>query len=589
MFSVNRHISKRGREDSLTPFHFFVLIFIIVFACLILNPSISGEALDREASEKWFSMGKYFHTHGRDSLKAVECLQRALASDSSNEAARTLLNEIRSDLGLATEVKSVDRDQSRGWLNKGRYLANFKRDLKGAMEAYEKALIFDPGNSEASTLLEEARKQARFTLETEHAIGLASEDFSKAEKALSDSDLLTALESYRRGIVKFPNNTLALLRFFRLAQNLGRDEDIHEALRLIGEQSKFAIISSEDLKTLSQELSCFTMRCNLSRRVSALNRDRAVLEIFLDEFSASFLTEDFRELTQYRQELTPMRVLDVDKLVARGYLSERVNCPGGGGTLFLNEGGMVECTVHGIVEDVRSISALMTKDYASEGGSPADDREQSAAFSQDATAVRSRDVFNSAITLGDIHFKAGRYSDALRLYQKAIDTDSSDPVGYNKRGNALLHYGDLDGALIMYRTASDRDKYFHEAYSNAGICLARQEKYREAAESLSRAIALADDRAEYHYNLGLVYAKMVMDSEACESLSRACELNPEDFASRYQLALILARLRRIGDAIRELKVLRRSDDLKPRILGVLNSMINDLQKAEKRIAPPRGK
>jgi len=593
MQGLTIHESTGGRVKALAlflhPGVFLLLALLVSGVC----PVFAGDALDREASQKWYSMGKYFHSHAGDSLKAVECLQKALDKDSSNEPARTLLNQIRSELGLQPEVKSVDRDQSRGWLNKGRYLENFRNDLQGAMEAYEKALVFDPENSEASSLLSLARQRAKFTLEVEQASGLASEDFKKAEQALTDSDLVTALDNYRRGLEKFPNNTRALIRFFRIAQNLDNQNDVRKALELMRDHCRFAMISADDLLAMDQELHCYQTRVRATRAINFYNRDHKILTDYLDEFSASFIKEQWKELDQYRRELSPMRVLDMEALARRGYLDAELTCSTGGGTFFLNESGMVECTLHGVVEDIRGLKVKMDKDYLA-GGSPESSKapenaEQWVQQTQapETTQVRSREVFNSAVALGDFHFREGRYQDALRLYQKAVDTDPSDPLGYNKKGNALLHSGDVDGALMMYRNATDKDKYFHEAYSNQGTCLARQGKLKDAVEALEKAVTLASDRAEYHFNLGVIYSKMGQDKLAVETLSKACEINPEDFSSRYQLAFVLARQRKLADAIRELKVLRRSADLTSRIKGVLDSMIRDLQHAEKKIPPPR--
>jgi len=72
-------------------------------------------------------------------------------------------------------------------------------------------------------------------------------------------------------------------------------------------------------------------------------------------------------------------------------------------------------------------------------------------------------------------------------------------------GNAYLGRGDLDSALVYYRSATDRDPQSPAAWNFLGICLGRMDRLDAAEKAYGRAIELDALYTKTHVNLGNVY------------------------------------------------------------------------------------
>lgn len=84
----------------------------------------------------------------------------------------------------------------------------------------------------------------------------------------------------------------------------------------------------------------------------------------------------------------------------------------------------------------------------------------------------------------------GKNEEAEDYYEEALDIKSNDPELHNSYGAFLCKLNRIDDALESFRLAYENPFYetAYLAYSNAGTCLIKQEKYTEAESLLRRAL-----------------------------------------------------------------------------------------------------
>ncbi|WP_084455370.1 tetratricopeptide repeat protein [Comamonas composti] len=87
--------------------------------------------------------------------------------------------------------------------------------------------------------------------------------------------------------------------------------------------------------------------------------------------------------------------------------------------------------------------------------------------------------------VGDAYFKLGKFSEALKAFQRAKKSDSSDAMCFLALGNSYDALGRPKLAERMFRKAlnMDLDEYYRaSAFFNFGNALYDQKRYEEAIE-----------------------------------------------------------------------------------------------------------
>ena len=115
---------------------------------------------------------------------------------------------------------------------------------------------------------------------------------------------------------------------------------------------------------------------------------------------------------------------------------------------------------------------------------------------------------------GDEHLRAGRYSDAERVYRQVVESDEHYPA-----------------ALI-----------------NLGFLLREQGRNGEAREVLERAVRIAAEDADSHYLLGSVLETTGPRDAAIAHLRKAIDLRPDFELARGQLIVALSKAGRLAEA-----------------------------------------
>jgi tetratricopeptide (TPR) repeat protein len=101
--------------------------------------------------------------------------------------------------------------------------------------------------------------------------------------------------------------------------------------------------------------------------------------------------------------------------------------------------------------------------------------------------------------MGHLHRYRGALADAELWYQKAINEDSKDAIGYVFLGAVQARQGKLREAEVTHRRAIQCDcpeEFLDEAYHNLGLVLRGQGRYVEAKLCFAKAIELCSDYSD---------------------------------------------------------------------------------------------
>jgi len=164
------------------------------------------------------------------------------------------------------------------------------------------------------------------------------------------------------------------------------------------------------------------------------------------------------------------------------------------------------------------------------------------------------------LKLGFLMYNAKRMpSEGMAHYQKAVQLDPDNPRIHYDLGMALLHQGQLDGAIEHLSTALRRmPDGLGEQYNavdmnyNLGQALLYKGNARDAAACFSRALHLDPNRANAHYKLALALAEQGNIDDTLKHYSKAISIEPKIDTSavlHYLLGINYAEARRFHEAV----------------------------------------
>jgi Flp pilus assembly protein TadD len=127
-------------------------------------------------------------------------------------------------------------------------------------------------------------------------------------------------------------------------------------------------------------------------------------------------------------------------------------------------------------------------------------------------------------------------------------------------GNVFLAGGELDSALVAYRSATERNPDSFEAWNYLGICLARMDRFDEADAAYHRALDLDAFTAETHINIGNLHYRRG-DLEHAETEYRlAAAIDSTDVRIWLNLGMVLAQQ---GEENRAILAYKRAEKVDP--------------------------
>ena len=119
----------------------------------------------------------------------------------------------------------------------------------------------------------------------------------------------------------------------------------------------------------------------------------------------------------------------------------------------------------------------------------------------------------------------GRYEEALRAIDTALDINPRSEVAWVNKGNALTRLGRLIDALRCFNAAIKVNPRFEVAWNNKGNALARMGKFEEALPCYEHALELDPGYRGAWVNKGYVLTKLGRFDEAASCADQALRLD----------------------------------------------------------------
>ena len=134
--------------------------------------------------------------------------------------------------------------------------------------------------------------------------------------------------------------------------------------------------------------------------------------------------------------------------------------------------------------------------------------------------------------------QAGRFVEAVLLYERILRLNFALPEIHNNFGNALGALGKHALAVKAYQHAIDLKADYPEAFCNWGLALQELERPDEAEAKYRQAIKVRPRFSGAYNNLGLLLKQTGRLAEAQEAFEKAIELEPTSFSFYDNLAAV---------------------------------------------------
>lgn len=176
-----------------------------------------------------------------------------------------------------------------------------------------------------------------------------------------------------------------------------------------------------------------------------------------------------------------------------------------------------------------------------------------------------RQIFAEAVQ----HHQAGRFGNAIALYQMVLEREPGHAEAHSNLGIALQAQGRLEEAIACQRRAIAAKPAWADAHRNLGIVLEQQGQPDEAVACYRQAIKLRPSYAEAHGNLGRLLEELGQIEAAAASSRKATELKAKFPEAYSNLGSALLKLGRLREAV---AACRRAIILKPDLLEAYNNL-----------------
>ena len=153
-----------------------------------------------------------------------------------------------------------------------------------------------------------------------------------------------------------------------------------------------------------------------------------------------------------------------------------------------------------------------------------------------ATASEQSELLYSR---GLVDFHAGRYSDALTLFDQAVNADANDVYARYYRGVTEGRLGNYQAAASDLRTVLAAKPDLDQGALELGVALVQTGEYADAVPYLEQAQRVGTLDAEASFFLGIAQLRLGKTAAARQNFERAAARDPElALASRYYLGVV---------------------------------------------------
>lgn len=130
------------------------------------------------------------------------------------------------------------------------------------------------------------------------------------------------------------------------------------------------------------------------------------------------------------------------------------------------------------------------------------------------------------ITFGKDFLRSGRYRNALRAFEDAIELDPGDVRALLGRSLALTRLGRYDEALQAADVIFEQEADSPHGYNAQAVCYHAKGLEAEAEEAFRKSILFGPEVAGNYYNFACYWASQGNAGQCREFLKRAIELEP---------------------------------------------------------------
>jgi tetratricopeptide (TPR) repeat protein len=178
------------------------------------------------------------------------------------------------------------------------------------------------------------------------------------------------------------------------------------------------------------------------------------------------------------------------------------------------------------------------------------------------------------VEIGSHFFNQGELDSALVYYRSATERDGENPANWNFLGICLARLGRTAEAEEAYQKAEEADPYYLNTYVNRGNIFFLQGDYDKAIYAYNVAVSIDSTDANTWLNLGMAYKKVDAINKAILAFNKAAECAPDDPAPWDKLGMLYFE-RKLYSAARErwLEAVKRDstrEDLKVNIQALVD-------------------
>jgi tetratricopeptide (TPR) repeat protein len=157
--------------------------------------------------------------------------------------------------------------------------------------------------------------------------------------------------------------------------------------------------------------------------------------------------------------------------------------------------------------------------------------------------------FGALYCLATLRVGAGKFSEALPLFRRAVDADARSVDAHLNLGGVLAALNRPAQAIVCYQTALGIEPDHLETRLNFGNALQALHRPVDAMVQYRRVLALKPDDADAHYNLGNVLQGCQQPLQAVAHYRQAVASRPDFAEAHNNLGNALMALNRPYDAI----------------------------------------
>jgi tetratricopeptide (TPR) repeat protein len=159
---------------------------------------------------------------------------------------------------------------------------------------------------------------------------------------------------------------------------------------------------------------------------------------------------------------------------------------------------------------------------------------------------RTRNWYNKGVALGEL----GKYEEAIKCYDRAIEIKSNYEQAWYNKGWALGELGKYEEAIKCYDKAIEIKPNYEQAWYNKGVALGKLGKHEEEIKCYDKAIEIKPNYEQAWYNKGVTLGELGKHEEEIKCFDRAIEIKPNYEQAWYNKGVTLGELGKYEEAIK---------------------------------------